>query len=85
MCVHAPVGGGAHETLMAVTDRLPRRQEGFYGPSSPKAAYYNPGARGVQWAAKAGQDFVANHAHPSIDFAAVHIWPNDVHSPLSRL
>jgi hypothetical protein len=83
MCMRL-FGGGAHETVMAVIECLARRQEGFYGPS-PKAAYYNPGARGVQWAEKAGQDFVANHAHPSIDSAAVHIWPNDVHSPLSRL
>lgn len=29
------------------------------------------------WATKAGQNFAANHAAASIDFAAVHIWTDN--------
>lgn len=31
----------------------------------------------ADWAAKAGQDFVANNNLPLIDFAAVHLWPTN--------
>jgi hypothetical protein len=31
----------------------------------------------ADWASKAGQDFIGNHALPMIDFASVHQWPDN--------
>ncbi|KXZ49878.1 hypothetical protein GPECTOR_19g329 [Gonium pectorale] len=47
--------------------------EGFFGPSTPDLLPYNPGG----WAAELGQDFVANNAAPHIDYATVHLWPDN--------
>ncbi len=47
-------------------------EEGFYAAGGAGAAA-NPGAaNGSDWAARAGQDFLADHA--LVDFATVHIW-----------
>lgn len=48
-------------------------EEGFYGPGSA-AEVVNPG---TGWATITGQNFSANHAPDSIDFAAIHLWPDN--------
>lgn len=48
-------------------------EEGFYTKGSSGEAT-NPG---TGWASLTGQDFIANHASPAIDFAAAHIWPDN--------
>lgn len=48
-------------------------EEGFYGPGSPSEPV-NPG---TGWATITGQNFTANHAPASIDFAAIHLWPDN--------
>ena len=48
-------------------------EEGFYTKGSSGEAV-NPG---TGWASLTGQDFIANHASPAIDFAAAHIWPDN--------
>lgn len=56
-------------------------EEGFYTKGSSGEAV-NPG---TGWASLTGQDFIANHASPAIDFAAAHIWPDnwEVRAPLA--
>jgi len=44
--------------------------EGFFGPSR---AVRNTDS----WMANEGQDFLDNHAHPCIDFATFHVWPQN--------
>ncbi|MBA0766129.1 hypothetical protein Gotri_015197 [Gossypium trilobum] len=46
--------------------------EGFYGPSSPKKATVNP----EQWASALGADFMRNSNITNVDFASVHIYPD---------
>ncbi|XP_058218687.1 mannan endo-1,4-beta-mannosidase 2-like [Rhododendron vialii] len=46
--------------------------EGFYGPKSPKRLTVNPG----EWAANLGSDFIRNSKISTIDFATVHIYPD---------
>ncbi|XP_047336159.1 mannan endo-1,4-beta-mannosidase 2 [Impatiens glandulifera] len=46
--------------------------EGFYGPKSPKASSFNP----ADWAGNLGSDFIRNSEIPTIDFASVHIYPD---------
>ena len=48
-------------------------EEGFYTKGSSGEGV-NPG---TGWASLTGQDFIANHASPAIDFAAAHIWPDN--------
>lgn len=48
-------------------------EEGFYGPGSVSESV-NPG---TGWATITGQNFSANHAPKSIDFAAIHLWPDN--------
>jgi len=48
-------------------------QEGFYGPGDA-AELVNPG---TGWATITGQNFTANHAPAAIDFAAIHLWPDN--------
>ncbi|PRW56573.1 mannan endo-1,4-beta-mannosidase 2-like [Chlorella sorokiniana] len=50
--------------------------EGFWGERDAFKDV-NPGASSSDWAAKSGQDFVANNNLPMIDFAAVHLWPTN--------
>jgi mannan endo-1,4-beta-mannosidase len=47
--------------------------EGFYGPSSPDRVVYNPNS----FAQQVGTDFVRNHQALGIDFASVHIYPDN--------
>lgn len=47
--------------------------EGFYGSTSPpEKLNVNPG----QWFSTVGSDFVRNSRVPEIDFASVHIYPD---------
>lgn len=48
-------------------------EEGFYGPGSVSESV-NPG---TGWATITGQNFTANHAPKSIDFAGIHLWPDN--------
>ena len=50
-------------------------EDGFYSKefSDPAHLRMNPGA----WADDQGQDFIANHAGKDIDYAGIHIWPDD--------
>ncbi|EFN54948.1 hypothetical protein CHLNCDRAFT_13801, partial [Chlorella variabilis] len=52
--------------------RLQRRAQAV--PPGPAA--YDPND-GNQWGPRSGQDFRANHAHPSIDYAVMHLWPDN--------
>ena len=45
--------------------------EGFWAANAPHAEA-NPG----EWAGQTGQNFSANHAPAAIDFATLHIWPD---------
>ncbi|EIE27597.1 glycoside hydrolase [Coccomyxa subellipsoidea C-169] len=49
-------------------------EEGFYSTSTRRLST-NPGAEnGATWPSEEGQDFIADHASPSIDFATIHSW-----------
>ncbi|EFN56781.1 hypothetical protein CHLNCDRAFT_13786, partial [Chlorella variabilis] len=58
-------------------------EEGFWGPGSPQAqnnpqpSSSEPGWGRGCWAQATGQDFVPNHSIDSIDFAGIHIWPDN--------
>ena len=47
--------------------------DGFYDRRSCQAAAGNPSS----WAGYTGQDFLPQHAVPAIDYAAVHLWPDN--------
>ncbi|CAH2077697.1 unnamed protein product [Thlaspi arvense] len=47
--------------------------EGFYGPQSPKRLTVNP----ERWPSELGTDFVRNSNSSNIDFASVHIYPDN--------
>lgn len=55
--------------------------EGFYGTDAPFASDFNPGLGGSDWAAREGQDFLRNAATPCVDYAGVHVWPDDWNFP----
>ncbi len=44
------------------------------GPDSGRTGL-NPGLGGSDWAAKEGQNFVANSQIPCIDYVGLHVWP----------
>ncbi|TYG79320.1 hypothetical protein ES288_D02G129600v1 [Gossypium darwinii] len=44
--------------------------EGFYGPSAPARAQFNPNS----YATQVGTDFIRNHQTLGVDFASVHIY-----------
>ena len=49
-------------------------EEGFYDMGDARgSARVNPEV----WASTTGQDFIANHAVPEIDFAVAHLWPDN--------
>ena len=59
---------------------LPRRRHQGLSPPSPghppaSNAEYDPND-GNRWGPRSGQDFRANHAHPDIDYAVMHLWPD---------
>lgn len=47
-------------------------EEGFFGPGDARNAS-NPG----EWGAGTGQDFARDHAFAPVDFATVHLWPDN--------
>lgn len=48
--------------------------EGFYGPTSPpEKLSINPG----EWFSMLGSDFIRNSKIPTIDFASVHVYPDN--------
>ena len=47
-------------------------QEGFWGPGADREDA-NPGA----WGAQTGQNFTINHLPAPVDFAAIHVWPDN--------
>ena len=47
--------------------------DGFYGAASCLADVYNP----FLWAGHTGSDFLPNHAAKDIDYAAIHLWPDN--------
>ena len=47
-------------------------EEGYWGTDEPMKMY-NPGNG---WAQITGQNFTAQHRPRSIDFAAIHFWPD---------
>jgi mannan endo-1,4-beta-mannosidase len=49
-------------------------EEGLYGCCKNPG---NPGSEFSEWAAEAGQDFLADHASPDIDFSTMHSWPDN--------
>lgn len=46
--------------------------EGFWGPGASRESQ-NPGA----WGSQTGQNFTVNHSPAAIDFAAIHVWPDN--------
>lgn len=46
--------------------------EGFYGPSTPNRAQFNPNS----YATQVGTDFIRNHMALGVDFASAHIYPD---------
>ncbi|KAL8136625.1 hypothetical protein V2J09_002626 [Rumex salicifolius] len=46
--------------------------EGFYGPKDPKRMIVNPSS----WESTIGTDFIRNSLLPTIDFASVHLYPD---------
>lgn len=48
-------------------------EEGFYAQGSGRE-YVNPYH---WWAQVTGQDFVRNHQPEAIDYAAIHVWPDN--------
>ncbi len=55
------------------THLLSTGEEGFYSIGSGGSVDANPEV----WSLTTGQDFVANHAIPEIDFAVAHLWPDN--------
>ena len=58
-------------------------EEGFYSSTCARV-HMNPGSglrrTGIAsspWALMEGQDFIANHQIPTIDFATTHVWPDN--------
>ncbi|GAB4814281.1 hypothetical protein N2152v2_001327 [Parachlorella kessleri] len=51
-------------------------EEGFFSHLSPWEPA-NPNRGDYKWARWAGQDFVPNHDSPNIDFAVMHLWPDN--------
>lgn len=55
-------------------------EEGFFRGDTPYAKFNPYGVNGVaqgenpDWAGNVGQDFVAQHSSPDIDFAVMHLW-----------
>jgi mannan endo-1,4-beta-mannosidase len=60
----------AHFRALDANHLLTIGEEGFYAAGGAAA---NPGAaNGSDWAARAGQDFIADHE--AVDYATIHVW-----------
>jgi hypothetical protein len=52
-------------------------EEGFWAQGSPWVPF-NPWSGDLKsWGSGTGQDFSAQHALSSIDFAVIHLWPDN--------
>ncbi|EIE27742.1 glycoside hydrolase [Coccomyxa subellipsoidea C-169] len=54
-------------------------EDGFYQASNCQAASANPSnsGGGGAWPLQTGQDFLPNHLVDGIDFASIHMWPDN--------
>eukprot|EP00210_Caulerpa_lentillifera_P005910 g5650.t1 len=52
-------------------------EEGFFSYESGLHGSNPDAQKGHDWAVKSGQDFIANHDIASIDYGAVHCWPDN--------
>ena len=69
----------AHVKALAPHHLVTIGEEGFYSgaapgaPGTPDRSAANP----QDWGKLVGQDFVADHSASAIDFATVHLWPDN--------
>ncbi len=53
-------------------------EEGFWALGSPFGGFNPWGGVGIKnWSYGTGQDFSAQHALPAVDFAGMHLWPDN--------
>ncbi|CAL8463699.1 g3233 [Coccomyxa elongata] len=52
-------------------------EDGFYQSSNCQAAQANPVNAYSAWPLQTGQDFLPNHLVDGIDFASIHMWPDN--------
>ncbi|XP_057971190.1 mannan endo-1,4-beta-mannosidase 6 isoform X2 [Malania oleifera] len=85
-CVSDPSGNKLQawiEEMAAYVKSIDRKHlveiglEGFYGPSTPNRAQFNPNT----YATQVGTDFIRNHQALGVDFASVHIYADSWISP----
>ena len=64
--------------LVGVTPQVTTGEEGFWPQGSPWAPF-NPWGSALprNWSYGTGQDFSAQHAPDAIDFAVMHLWPDN--------
>lgn len=61
----------AHFKSIDSNHMLTTGAEGFFGPSSPERMVDNPSGN-----SGTGNDFMSHHSLPGIDFATIHVWPD---------
>lgn len=63
---------------VGVTPQVTTGEEGFWPQGSPRAPF-NPWGSALprNWSYGTGQDFSAQHAPDAIDFAVMHLWPDN--------
>lgn len=79
-CAEGAVASWVASVAPAVKKLLPRQlltvgSEGFYGRGDANRGA-NPSKAGA-WADNEGQSFPRDHAPDAIDFASIHVWPNN--------
>lgn len=67
----APFVRGLTKSLVTVGE------DGFFQATNCQADYVNPVPNDQEWPLQTGQDFLPNHYLPSIDFASIHMWPDN--------
>lgn len=74
-----PAGGPSARTprSLPIPGVPPSHHAGFWGTNDKMKANNPGGPQGLDWASKAGQDFIAQHVISVIDFATIHIWPDN--------
>lgn len=65
----------SHPSSLTPDPVAPRPRPGFFDESSQYASA-DP-TDGNKWGPRSGQDFVANHASADIDYAVIHMWPDN--------
>ena len=79
-CAEGAVASWVAAVALSVKKLLPRQlltvgSEGFYGRGDANRGA-NPSKAGA-WADNEGQSFPRDHASDAIDFASIHVWPNN--------